>query len=167
MRNMYHFSTCQDSSTHQPLWWQITSRSVIQLSTGSAFRSNPLLVFWSDTSLAFWSDPLTTVGPGGRLWHHRYDGVRGTFMVRYEWTVYRGILRFCHCRSWRFQQFPIQNPPSKGSQKLMVGGPKRKPEQVQNTCYAGKTGPPHVKSVVCLLTPNIFAKMVLNIKPLN
>lgn len=27
-----------------------------------AFRSDPLLVFWSDTSLAFSSDPLTLAG---------------------------------------------------------------------------------------------------------
>ena len=62
MRNMYLFSNCQDSSTHKPLWWQITYKSVVQLSTGPAFRSDPLLVFWSDTSLAFSSDPLTLAG---------------------------------------------------------------------------------------------------------
>ena len=67
--NMYLFSNFQDSSTHRPLWWQITYRSVIQLSTDPAFRSNPLLVFWRHTSLAFWSDPLTFFLGGHWKWN--------------------------------------------------------------------------------------------------
>ena len=62
MRNMYRFSNCQDSSAHKPLWWQIASKSVIQLSTKywpRVSERHHLLTFRSDPSLAFWlSTPL-------------------------------------------------------------------------------------------------------------